>query len=153
LDEVLVKINGERFYLWRAVDHEGKVLESYVIKRRNKAAAKKFFIKTMRKHGSPKIITTDKLPSYGAAFREIGGADRQLSGGRSNNGCENSHLPFRRRERAMQRFKTAATLQKFVSYHSQIYNHFNHERHLETRRVYKQKRSAALTEWFQICAF
>ena len=72
LDEVFVKINGERFYLWRAVDHEGEVLECYVTKRRNKAAAKKFLIKAMRKHGSPKIITTDKLPSYGAAFREIG---------------------------------------------------------------------------------
>jgi putative transposase len=121
-------------------------------------------MKIMRKHGSPAIITTDKLPSYGAAFREIGVADRQLCGGRTNNRCENSHSlpgsglfanhekgPFRRRERAMQRFKTVATLQKFVSYHSQIYNHFNHERHplaerclpanaekLETRQTYKQ---------------
>jgi putative transposase len=165
LDEVFVKINGERFYLWRAVDHEGEVLECFITKRRNKAAAKKFLIKTMRKHGAPKIIATDKLPSYGAAFREIGVADKHLCGGRSNNRCENSHSlpgsglfanhekgPFRRRERAMQRFKTVATLQKFVSYHSQIYNHFNHERHLETKQTYKQKRSAALTEWFQICA-
>jgi len=152
LDEVFVRINGGRFYLWRAVDHEGEVLECFVTKQRNKAAAKKFLIKTMRKHGAPKIITTDKLPSYGAAFREIGVADRHLFGGRSNNRCENSHLPFRRRERAMQRFKTAATLQRFVSCHSQIYNHFNHERHLETRQNYKQKRSAALIEWFQICA-
>ena len=131
LDEVFVKINGERFYLWRAVDHEGEVLECFVTKRRNKAAAKKFLIKAMRKHGSPKIITTDKLPSYGAAFREIGIANKQLCGGRSNNRCENSHLPFRRRERAMQLFKTVAMLQRFVSYHSQIYNHFDHERHLQ----------------------
>ena len=80
LDEVFVKINGERFYLWRAVDHEGEVLECFVTKRRNKAAAKKFLIKTMRKYGSPKIITTDKLASYGAAFREIGVVDRQLCG-------------------------------------------------------------------------
>jgi putative transposase len=87
LDEVFVKINGERFYLWCAVDHEGEVLECYVAKRRNKAAAKKFLIKTMRKHGSPKITTTDKLASYGAAFREIGVEDRQLCGGRSNNRC------------------------------------------------------------------
>lgn len=143
---------------WRAIlplaccDHEGEVLECFVTKRCNKTAAKKFLIKTMRKHGSPKIIMTDKLPTYGATFREIGVADRQLCGGRSNNRCENSHLPFRRRERAMQSFKTAANLQKFVSYQSQIYNHFNHEKHLETRYSYKQKRSAALTEWFQICA-
>ena len=152
LDEVFVKINGERFYLWRAVDHEGEVLECFVTKRRNKAAAKKFLIKTMRKHGSPKIITTDKLGSYGAALREIGVVDRQLCGGRSNNRCENSHLPFRRRERAMQRFKAVVALQKFVSYHSQIYNHFNHERHLESRQTYKLKRSAALIEWFNFCA-
>ena len=133
LDEVFVKINGERFYLWHPVDHEGEVLECFVTKRRNKAAAKKFLIKTMRKYGSVKIIITDKLLSYGAAFREIGVADKQLCGGRANNRCENSHLPFRRQERAMQRFKTVAALQKFVSYHSQIYNHFNHERHLESR--------------------
>jgi putative transposase len=153
LDEVFVKINGERFYLWRAVDHEGEVLECYVSKRRDKNAAKKFLIKTMRKHGSPKIITTDKLPSYRAAFQEIGVAERQVCGGRSNNRCENSHLPFRRRERAMQRFKSCDSLQKFTNYHSQIYNHFNHQRHLETRQSYKQKRSAALIEWYQICAF
>jgi putative transposase len=153
LDEVFVKINGERFYLWRAVDHEGEVLECYVSKRRDKNAAEKFLIKTMRKHGSPKIITTDKLPSYRAAFQEIGVAERQVCGGRSNNRCENSHLPFRRRERAMQRFKSCDSLQKFTNYHSQIYNHFNHQRHLETRQSYKQKRSAALIEWYQICAF
>jgi len=147
-----VKINGERFYFWRAVDHEGEVLECFVTKRRNKAAAKTFLIKTMRKHGSPKIITTDKLASYGVAFREIGVVDRQLCGGRANNRCENSHLPFRRRERAMQKFKSCAMLQIFTSYHAQIYNHFNHERHLENRQSFKQKRSAALTEWFQICA-
>jgi len=152
LDEVFVKINGERFYLWRAIDHEGEVLETFVTKRRDKAAAKKFFIKTLRKHGSPKIITTDKLPSYQAAFRELGVADRQLCGARSNNRCENSHLPFRRRERAMQKFKSCAMLQKFTSYHAQIYNHFNHERHLESRRLFKQKRATALTEWFNFCA-
>ena len=146
LDEVFVKISGERFYLWRAVDNEGEVLECYVSKRPNKAAEKKFLIKTMRKHGSPKIITTDKLASYGAAFREIGSVDRQLCGGRANNRCENSHLPFRRRERAMQRFKTVAALQKFVSYQSQIYNHFNHQRHLESRQSFKQKGTTALTE-------
>ncbi|MDC0921970.1 IS6 family transposase [bacterium] len=100
LDEVFVKINGERYYLWRAVDHEGEVLESYVTKRR----------------------------------------------------CENLHLPFRRRERAMQRFKAVVALQKFTSYHAQIYNHFNHERHLESRQSFKQKRTTALTEWFNFCA-
>jgi putative transposase len=106
----------------------------------------------MRKHGSPKIITTDKLASYRAALREIGFAERQLCGARTNNRSEKSHLPFRRRERAMQKFKNCATLQSLISLHSQIYNHFNHERHLETRQAYKQKRCAALSEWFQLCA-
>ena len=152
LDEVFLKINGERFCLWRTVDHEGEVLECFVTKRGNKAAAKKLLIETMRKHGSPKIITTDELVSYGAAFREIGGVDRQLCGGRANNRCENSHLPFRRRERAMQNFKSCAMFQKCISYHAQIYNQFNHERHLESRQTYKKKCSAALIEWFNFCA-
>ena len=146
LDEVFVKINGERFYLWRAVDHEGEVLECYVTRWRNKAAAKKFLIKAMRKHGLPKVIITDKLGSYGAACREIGIADKQLCGGRSNNRAENSHLPFRRRERAMLRFRRTATLQKFVSIHASIQNHFNKERHLYSRANFKLNRAAALAE-------
>lgn len=89
-----MKINGERHYLWQAIDHEGEVLECFVSKRRDMKAAKKFLIKTMRTHGSTKIITTDKLLSYQATFRELGVADRQLCGGRTNNRCENSHLPF-----------------------------------------------------------
>ena len=153
-----MKINGERFYLWGAVDHEGVVPECFVTQRHNKATAKKFIIKTMQKHGSPKTITTDKFPSCGAAFREIGISDKQLCGGQSNIRCENSYLLFRRRrrrrrrERAMQKFKSCAMVQKFTSYHAQIYNHFNHERHLESRQIYKQKRKTVRIEWFQICA-
>ena len=86
----------------------------------------------MKNHGSPKTITTDKCPSYRAAFKEIGVADRQLCTSRLNNRCESSHLPFRRRERVMQKFKSPSMLQKFASIHAQIYNHFNHKRHLET---------------------
>ena len=106
----------------------------------------------MRKHGSPKIIQKEKREEEGEEGGEIVVADKQLCEGRSNNRCENSHLPFRRRERAMQKFKSCAMLQKFTTYHAQIYNHFNHERHLESRQTYKQKRSAALIEWFQIYA-
>ena len=146
LDEVFVKINGERFYLWRAVDHEGEVLECFVAKRRNKAAAKRFLIKIIRKHGSPNVIATDKLPSFGVAFREIEIADRQLCGDRSNSRYKNLHLPFRRRERAMQRFNTVVALQKFVIYYSQIYKHFNHQRHPESRQTFKLKHTTALTE-------
>jgi putative transposase len=93
-----VKVNGERNYLWRTVDHEGEVLESYVSKRRNMRAAKKFLTKIMRKHCSLEIITTVRLPSYRAAFHDLGVANRQLCGGRSNSRCKNSHLPFRRGE-------------------------------------------------------
>lgn len=68
LDEVFVKINGETHYLWRAEDHEGEVLESYVTQRRNRKAALKFLRKTMKRHGPPHILVTDKLRSYGAAM-------------------------------------------------------------------------------------
>ena len=96
----------------------------------------------------------EKLESYRAAFHEIGVAERQLCGGRTNNRCEKSHLQFRQRERerAMQKFKNCATLQIFKLLHSQIENNFNHERHLETKQTYKQKHCAALSEWFQLCA-
>lgn len=104
LDEMFVKINGEKHYLWRAVDHEGEVLDSYVTKVRDKKAALKFFKKAMRKYGSPEVIVTDGMASFGAALKEIGVADKQETGRWLNNRVENSHLPFRRRERAMQRF-------------------------------------------------
>jgi len=151
LDEVFVKINGDNFYLWRAVDHEGEVLESFVTKRRDKRAALKFLRKTMRKHGSPKKIITDRLRSYGAALKEIGAANLQDTTQYQNNRCENSHLPFRRKERSMQRFRKLSTLQKFTSTHAQIYNHFNHERHLQKRKTYKEMRSTALTQWRNLC--
>ena len=79
LDEVFVKINGERHYLWRAVDHEGEVLESYVIKKKDKKAALKFMKKAMRRYGSPNEIVTDKLRSYGAAAKELGCAEKQVT--------------------------------------------------------------------------
>ena len=72
LDEMFLKINGERHYLWRAVDHEGEVLESFVTKTRDKKAALKFLKKVMRKHGQPEVVVTDRLRSYGAALKEIG---------------------------------------------------------------------------------
>jgi len=95
-DEVFVKINGERHYLWRAVDHEGEVLESYVSKRRDRKTALKFIRKSMKRNGKPKIIVTDKLRSYRAAMMIIGNAGRQETGRWLNKRAENSHLPFRR---------------------------------------------------------
>ena len=98
LDEVFVKINGERHHLWRAVDHEGEVLESYVTKKRDKKAALKFMKKAMRRYGTPNEIVTDKLGSYGAAARELGCSKKQITNRWANNRVENSHLPFRRRD-------------------------------------------------------
>jgi putative transposase len=152
LDEVYVKINGEMHYLWRAVDHEGEVLESFVTKERDKAAALKFIKKAMKRHGRPKAIVTDGLRSYGAALKEIGAADRQETGRHLNNRAENSHLPFRRRERAMNRFRRMKTLQKFASVHASVHNHFSQERHLVSRKIYKQRRAAALAAWRGVMA-
>ena len=152
LDEVFVKINGETHYLWRAVDHEGEVLESYVTKRRNRKAALKFLRKSMKRYGNPEIIVTDKLRSYGAAMKVIGNASRQETGRWQNNRAENSHLPFRRRERAMLRFRQMRSLQKFVAVHASVHNHFNQERHLYSRSNFKLNRTAALAEWRGLCA-
>ena len=152
LDEIFVKINGERHYLWRAVDHEGEVLESFVTKTRDKKAALKFLKKAMRKHGQPEVIVTDRLRSYGAALREIGGGDRQKTGRWLNNRAENSHLPFRRRERAMLRFRRMRSLQKFAAVHASGSNHFNQERSLSSRPIFKTNRAAALAEWRGLCA-
>jgi putative transposase len=152
LDEIFVKINGERHYLWRAVDHEGEVLESFVTKTRDKKAALKFLRKAMRKHGKPEAIVTDKLRSYGAALKEIGARDRQETGRWLNNRAENSHLPFRRRERAMLRFRRMRSLQKFASVHAFVSNHFNQERSLSSRNYFKLNRAAALAEWRGLCA-
>ena len=101
----------------------------------------------MKKYGQPRKIVTDGLRAYSTAMKELGNADRHEVGGRLNNRAENSHQPFRRRERAMQRFRSMKTLQKFSSVHAQVHNHFNQERHLVTRQVYKERRSAALAEW------
>ena len=152
LDEVFVKINGETHYLWRAVDHEGEVLESYVTKRRDRKAALKFLRKTMKRFGPPHVIVTDLLRSYGAAMKVIGNSGRQETGRWLNNRAENSHLPFRRRERAMLRFRRAPTLQKFVSVLASVFNHFNQERSLSSRHHFKLNRAAALAEWRDLCA-
>jgi putative transposase len=150
LDEVYVRINGEMRYLWRAVDHEGEVLECFVTKTRDKAAALKFIKKAMKRHGRPKAIVTDGLRSYGAALKDIGGVERQEVGRWVNNRAENSHQPFRRRERAMLRFRRMKTLQTFASVHGTVHNHFNQERHLVSREIYKERRSAALAEWRKV---
>jgi putative transposase len=152
LDEVFVRINGATHYLWRAVDHEGEVLEVFATKRRDRKAALKFLKRAMKRFGRPYSIVTDRLRSYRAAMDVIGNSNVQECGRWINNRAENSHQPFRRREGAMARFRDIKTLQKFTSVHASIHNHFNHERHLNRRDIFKQQRSAALAEWRQLAA-
>jgi putative transposase len=147
LDEVFVKINGETHYLWRAVDHEGEILENYVTKKRDKSAALRFCKTALKRHGRTVEIATDGLLSYPAAMKELGCEDRRGMGKWLNNRAENSHLPFRRRERVMQRFRRMKSLQKFASVHANFHNHFDTQRHLVNRQTFKAARSAALAEW------
>ena len=152
LDEVFVKINGERHYLWRAVDHEGEVLESYVTKKRDKKAALKFMKKAMGRYGSSNEIVTDRLRSYSAAAKELGCLDKQVTQRWANNRAENSHLTFGRRERAMLRSRRMHSLQKFAAIHASIHNHFVSRRSLSTCINFKLNRNAALKEWRSLIA-
>ena len=141
LDEVFVKINGVQHCLWRAVDHEGEVLESYVTKYRDKSAALRFLKKAMKQYGRPQTIVTDRLKSYGAAMKEVVNSQRQEIGRHPNNRAENSHLPFRLQERAMSRFRRMCNLQIFASTHASFHNHFNLGRHIDHRSTFKSMRN------------
>ena len=152
LDEVFVKINGKTHYLWRAVDHKGEVLESFVTKTRDRKAALKLLRKLMRRYGPAEQLVTDRLRSYGAALREIGASAKQHCAQHANNQAENSHLPFRRRDRAMLRFRRMRSLQKFSAVHASVFNHFNRDRSLSQRQHFKITRTAALAEWRQLGA-
>ena len=149
LDEMVVRINGKRMFMWRAVDKEGEVLDVLVQKRRNKEAALKLLRKLLKNQGYvPDRFVTDGLASYRAAMRDLGCLNRHHPGRlRENNRVENSHLPVRRRERKMQRFKSQGQAQRFVSIHSAIYNAFNTQRHLISRNTMRQFRSFAMAEW------
>ena len=111
-----------------------------------------FLKKIMKKYGAPKVIVTDRLKSYRAAMKNIGNERTQEVGRWKNNRCENSHLSFRRREYAMLKFRQMRSLQKFISIHSSVFNHFNKERHLNSRDTFKVRREAAPVEWQQLCA-
>ena len=112
----------------------------------------KFIKQAMRRYGSPNKIVTDKLRSYSAAAKELGCLDKQVTGRWANNRVENSHLPFRRRERAMLRFRRMHSLQKFASIHASFHNLFNSQRSLSKRSTFKLNRDAALTEWRSLIA-
>lgn len=151
IDEFFVKIKGETHYLWRAVDHEGTILDCYVSKRRNRKAAFKVLKKLVSKHGKPEQIVTDKLPSYKAALKELNMQHLQENRQYANNQAENLHLHFRRREEMMNKFRSMRSLQKFVSFQSAFLNHFNHQRHLETRQTFKKLRNDFLVQWQEVC--
>ena len=148
LDEMVVQIGGKRFWLWRAVDSEGEVLDILVQRRRDKAAAGKLMRKLLKKHCyAPTVLVTDKLRSYGAAKVALGLSARHEQGLRANNRAENSHQPVRRRERKMQRFKSSGSAQSFLSVHAAVFNTFNVQRHLISRSTLRQFRADAMTSW------
>ena len=150
LDDMVVRIAGKHkhMYLWRAVDHEGEVLEILVQRRRDRSTAVKLMRKLLRKQGfAPMRVTTDKLGSYGAAFRHLGLSCHYEQGLRENNRAENSHQVVRRRERKMQRFKSAGSAQRFLSVHAAVHNTFNLQRHLVSRSTLRIFRSEAAAQW------
>ena len=148
LDEMVMRIAGETVYLWRAVDHEGEVLDVLVQRRRDKAAALKLMRKLLKKQGfAPAVVVTDKLRSYGAAFAELGLTACHEQGLRANNRAENSHQPGRRRERKMQHFKSPGSAQRFLSVHAAVHNTFNVQRHLVSRRTLRRFRAEAMQQW------
>ena len=153
LDEVFVNIGGKQMYLWRAVDGEGDVLDVLVQRRRNKRAALKLLRKLQRDQGvRPIRIVTDKLKSYAAAVRDLRLGHRHETGHRLNNRAESSHVPIRRRERMMQRFKSKGSAQRFLSTHGPIDNLFNVQRHLIARRTPRTFRNQAVVEWSIVTA-
>jgi putative transposase len=138
LDEVFIKVNGKRQYLWRAVDQNGTVLDILVQSKRDAKAAKRFMAKLMKKQCRvPRVLVTDKCRSYGPAHRELMPSVEHRSHKGLNNRAENSHQPTRQRERAMKYFRSPGRAQKFLSAFSQISPHFRPRRHLLTATEYR----------------
>ena len=148
LDEMVVRIAGKRMYLRRAVDNEGEVLDMLVQRRRDTQAALRLMRKLLKKQGfAPKLLVTDKLGSYGSAFRQLSLTCPHDRGLRKNNRAENSHQVVLRRERKMQRFKSARSAQRFLNIHSAVHNTFNHQRHLVSRSTLRIFRAEAAAQW------
>jgi putative transposase len=148
IDEVFVKIQGKQHYLWRTVDQDGEVVDVFLQSRRDGNAAKRFFKRLIRVHGSePRRIVTDKLRSYGVAHRELMPDVVHDTAHYANNRAELSHQPTRVRERGMRRFKSACQAQSFLSTHAATYNLFNLGRHLISANRYQSFRQRAFTSW------
>ncbi|PHQ72077.1 MAG: hypothetical protein COB93_01525 [Sneathiella sp.] len=147
-----IGVDGEQRHTETTLHSSGSILEAFVSRRQDCNAAMKFLKKIMKRYERPHEIVTDRLRSYRAAMKIIGNETSQETGRWLNNRCENSHLPFQRREQAMLKFKRLQSLQKFVSIHSSVHNHFNHERHLKNGEAFKLQRNAALAEWQQLSA-
>jgi putative transposase len=151
MDEVFLRIGGKPHYLWRAVDQDGHVLDILVQSRRNARAAQRFFRKLLKGwQYVPRVITTDKLKSYAAAKRKILPGVEHRQSRYLNNRAEVSHQPTRRRERQMQRFKSARHAQRFLSSHSRIHNHFQLRRHRLTATDYRSARTTAFRTWREV---
>jgi len=150
LDEMVIAIRGRKYWLWRAVDHEGEVLDFLVQRRRCAKSAERLLRKLLKKRGfAPERITTDKLKSYPAAVRKMRLSAVHDQGLRANNRAENSHQPVRRRERKQQRFKSPGSAQRFLSIHAAVYNAFYVQRHLLSRRIFKAFRAETFAVWNQ----
>ena len=148
LDEMVVRIAGKRMYLWRAVDHEGEILDMLVQRRRDSRAALRLMRKLLKKQGFvPKLLVTDKLRSYAAAFRRLRLSCPHEQGLRRNNRAENLHQAVRRRERKMQRFKSPRSAQRFLNMHAAVHNTFNLQRHLISRSTLRRFRADAKAQW------
>lgn len=144
----MVSIQGRRMYLWRAIDSEGEILDVLVQFKRDKAAALKLMRKLLKKQGfAPNVLVTDKLPSYGAAQRELGPSAHHEQGLRKNNRAQNSHQVVRRRERKMQGVKSAGSAQRFLAVHGAVCNPFNLQRHLISRHTLRQYRAESANLW------
>jgi len=153
LDEMVISIRGGKYWLWRAVDNEGEVLDFLVQRRRDAQAAKKLMVKLLKKHGfAPSRVVTDRLRSYPAAFRAIGLTAEHDRGLRANNRAENSHQPIRRRERKLQRFKSPGSVQRFLAIHAATFNAFTHQRHLLRRPHFKELRAGSFRTWAEASA-
>jgi len=148
IDEVFVKIDGKRHYLWRAVDQDGEVIDVFLQSRRDGNAAKRFFRRLLKTHRSePRKIVTDKLRSYGVAHRELIPDTIHDTSQYANNRAELSHQPTRVRERGMRRFKSTQQAQRFLTVHATVYNLFNLGRHLVSAKNYRFFRLRAFASW------